>query len=142
MTVLVRSARREVTLCAYAITSGALPLLSDLREVARQGVMVTLVVNEFSRQPGDVQVFLREVAGSVGHRWRLLTFEPRDTRTELHAKVLVVDRDAALVGSANLTFHGMVSNHEMALVVRGPIATLIADRVDALLGETRPVGFV
>jgi cardiolipin synthase len=53
-------------------------------------------------------------------------------QTDLHAKVLVVDRSIALVGSANLSFHGMVSNHEMALVVRGPTAEVIAERFDML----------
>ena len=39
----------------------------------------------------------------------------------------------ALVGSPNLTFHGMMSAHELAVVIRGPAAEAIASRVDRLL---------
>lgn len=136
---LIRLARREITLCTYSITSAALPLVSSLKALAGEGVQVTLVVNDFSGQPTDVQAQLTDATRLLGERWRVLSFEPRTTRTELHAKILVVDRDSALVGSANLTFHGMVSNHEMALVVRGPLVARVAERVDALLKETRPV---
>lgn len=136
---LVSLARREITLCAYSITSGARPFLSSLKSLAAEGVVVTLVVNDFTGQPTDVQAELRGTTPSMGDRWRVLSFEPRATRTELHAKILAVDRAAALVGSANLSFHGMVSNHEMAVVVRGPLAARIAERVDALVKETRPI---
>jgi len=139
MSRLIRLARREVALCAYSITSGALPWISSLKALAGEGVRVTLLVNDFSGQPTDVRAQLTDAGRLLGERWRVLSFEPRTTRTELHAKILVVDRASALVGSANLTFHGMVSNHEMALVVRGPLAARIAERVDTLLKETRPV---
>lgn len=136
---LVKRARREITLCAYSISTGALPLLTELEEAARQGVTVRFVVNDFGGQPVEVQGHIRRAAGTHRERWNVLAFEPRITRTELHAKVLAVDRAVALVGSANLTFHGMVSNHEMALIVQGPTAALIASRLDSLLRETRPV---
>ncbi|WP_425454039.1 phospholipase D-like domain-containing protein [Nocardioides immobilis] len=37
----------------------------------------------------------------------------------MHAKVLVVDRRTALVGSANLTGHALERNLECGLLVRG-----------------------
>lgn len=37
----------------------------------------------------------------------------------MHAKVLVVDRRVALVGSANLTGYGLERNLECGLLVRG-----------------------
>lgn len=37
----------------------------------------------------------------------------------MHAKILVVDRKSALVGSANLTGYGVERNLECSLLVRG-----------------------
>jgi phosphatidylserine/phosphatidylglycerophosphate/cardiolipin synthase-like enzyme len=59
----------------------------------------------------------------------------------LHAKVLVADRSAALVGSSNLTFHGLVSSHELAVLVRGPLAGEIADRIDMLARSALTAAF-
>lgn len=132
MTSLVRGARRELTLSAYSITSGAIAFLREIREVAAQGVNVTLIVNCFGRQPANVQEFLKEALRALPKRWKLLNFEPLSGQSELHAKVLTVDRSVALVGSANLSFHGMFSNHEMAIVLRGPTAERIAHRLDML----------
>jgi cardiolipin synthase len=135
MTGLVRGARREIALCAYAITSGAMSFLTELREVVSQGVTATLVVNAFSDQSREVQAFLTECVQS-NDRWRVYDFASPGPHTELHAKVLVVDRSAALIGSANFSFHGLVSNHEMAVVVRGPTAAKIATRIDMLSQST------
>jgi cardiolipin synthase len=136
MTTLVRGARREITLCAYSITAGAMTLLREIRDVVSQGVTATLIVNSFNRQPADVQVYLRNAARVLPQRWKLLDFAPTGSSAELHAKILAVDRTVALVGSANLSFHGMVSNHEMALVVRGPSAEAIAVLGDRLAQGT------
>jgi phosphatidylserine/phosphatidylglycerophosphate/cardiolipin synthase-like enzyme len=141
MISLVKGVRQELALCAYSITVGAMPLLGAITEVVAQGVAATLVVNKFARQPTEVQTCLAEAACAFPHRCKLLDFTPPGTQSELHAKVLVVDRSVALVGSANLSFHGMVSNHEMAVVVRGPTAEAIAARIDMLArgGSVRAV---
>jgi cardiolipin synthase len=136
MIALVKGARREMALCAYAITPGAMSFLTELREVVAQGVSATLVVNGFTGQPLGVQAFLKECARS-NDRWRLYDFPLLGAHTELHAKVLVVDRSVALIGSANFSFHGMVSNHEMAVVVRGPTAEAISARIEMLTQGAR-----
>lgn len=130
---LVRSARREISLCIYSITSGAMRLLAEIRDVAAQGVRATFLVNSLDDQTPEIQVYLRESAQALGEYWRVVDFSPSGLQTELHAKILVVDRLAALVGSANLSYRGMVSNHELAVVIRGPTAENIASRVDLLL---------
>jgi|SRR5579875_997539 len=132
MHALVRSAKREIQICAYAVTTGSLDLLTEMREIASQGVRVTIILNELRSQPKEVQDFLVETASNFGERWRLFSFGTQTKYGQLHAKIAVVDRRAALVGSANLSFHGMVSNHEMAVVVRGPSAEVVAVRIDML----------
>ena len=128
---LVRGARREIAACVYSVTSSARPLLADIDEIVAQGVTATLVVNAVAEQHADVQAFLR---GAARRRdgWRIYDFSASGPSAELHAKVVVVDRSAALLGSANLSYRGLVANHEMAVVVRGPTAEAIASRIDML----------
>lgn len=132
MHALIRPAKREIQICAYAVTIGSLDMLTEVREIAQQGVQVTIVLNELRNQPYPVQHFLKQAVGDLGERWKLFSFGGESKYGQLHAKIVVVDRRAALVGSANLSFHGMVSNHEMALVVRGPSAEAVATRMDML----------
>jgi phosphatidylserine/phosphatidylglycerophosphate/cardiolipin synthase-like enzyme len=133
MLSLVREAQREVRLCAYSITSGAMPLLREIDEVVSQGVTATVIVNAIREQPIDVRSYMTERARHVSGRWKVLDFAPVGNQTDLHAKLLTVDRSVALIGSANMSFRGMVSNHEMAVVVRGPTAATICERFDMLI---------
>jgi phosphatidylserine/phosphatidylglycerophosphate/cardiolipin synthase-like enzyme len=48
----------------------------------------------------------------------------------MHAKVLVVDRKTALVGSANLTGYGLERNLEAGMLIRGgPVPALLAEHL-------------
>lgn len=73
---------------------------------------------------------------------RIYTWDPPPDHpyTKLHAKAIVVDRLDVLVTSANLTFHGMTSNLELGLRVKGPQAAAIVERFDELIasGVLRP----
>jgi phosphatidylserine/phosphatidylglycerophosphate/cardiolipin synthase-like enzyme len=139
LSTLVDDAEREIVVCAYTITPSALPLLLKIEEAADQGVMVTVAVNDFNRQAQEIQLRLRNASRTNPELWRLRDFVPSTGGAQLHAKLMVVDRSAALVGSANLSFHGMTLNHELAVLLQGPIAESIAARADLLLNKTRPV---
>ena len=136
---IVRSARREISLCAYSITSGAGGLIDEIIEASNQGVTVTLVINDLQSQPLDTQTRIRMLTPALRDRIRIFDFTSGNTQSQLHAKVVVADRSTALVGSANLSFHGLYSNHELALVVRGPLAEEVAARMDLLAKAARPV---
>jgi phosphatidylserine/phosphatidylglycerophosphate/cardiolipin synthase-like enzyme len=133
MLSLVKSAQREIALCAYSITTGAATLLQEIKDVVTQGVNATIVVNALEEQPASVRRYLKSSAQELPDRWRVLDFARRADHADLHAKLLIVDRSAALIGSANLSSRGMVSNHEIAVVVRGPTAEAIAARFDMLI---------
>jgi cardiolipin synthase len=129
---LIDSARFEISLCAYSITAGGSALIERIATVARQGVTANCVVNDFAGQPEEIRGLLLKLSEELPGRLNLFDFTPDNRFAQLHAKVLVVDRSVALVGSANLSFHGMVANHELAMVVRGPAAEEIAARLEAL----------
>jgi len=130
---LFREARQEVMLSAYAIGS-SLDLLFDWLEGAlARGVDVKLVVNGLQAQPADVGSRLRGLADAYPHM-HLYDFVP-GTDADLHAKVVVADRKKALVGSSNLSRRGLLTNHELAVLVEGPTAAEIGRVLDRLLAN-------
>ena len=58
--------------------------------------------------------------------------------SSLHAKAIVADHRAALIGSSNMSRRGLLANHELALLVDGPAAATAGRAMDALI-ESRLV---
>ena len=52
---------------------------------------------------------------------------------QLHAKVIVVDRKGAVIGSANFSWGGMVANYEVGVLIDGYEAWKMAKLIDELL---------
>lgn len=130
---LINATRQQLLLCCYAISSSALPVLKAIFEIAEQGAEVRIVCNSISSQHKAVQDYLSQcLRTQVKGKFSVFDFKDSGDNSALHAKVLVIDQHTALIGSANLSFHGMVANHEMALVVSGPTASEIANRIDRL----------
>ncbi|MEJ5347018.1 MAG: phospholipase D family protein, partial [Chloroflexus sp.] len=89
------------------------------------------------------QVYPNEASLSKTHvelqkkyrHFQLYPFNPGNERGDLHAKVLVVDRKRALVGSSNLSYNGLILNHEMAVLIDGQEAATIGVAIDRLTGH-------
>lgn len=133
---IVVGANREITISIYSLTSGWFELLELVKNAASVGVVCRMIINDFERQSALIRTSLLRLQAESG-RIKLFTFAPGGSSDHLHAKVVCVDRNTALIGSANFSFQGMVSGHELALVVRGPSAELIASRLDMLIGSSR-----
>lgn len=130
---LFREAREEITLTAYSITGGADILLDWMEAALDRGVQVSMVVNRLEGQSPEATTRLRGFAGRYLH-FRLYDFAP-DGGFDLHAKVIVVDRRMALVGSSNLSRSGLLNNHELAVLVEGFAAVDVARALDLLLAD-------
>lgn len=131
---LLALARNEILIASYAIGVGAFPFLRKVIQRAEAGLSVRLVINRVSHQPPDVRTILLD--GVRQHaRLRIYDFEPGTAASDLHAKVLVVDRAAALVGSANLSRSGFVSNHELAVLVHGASAEAVGAALVRLMSS-------
>lgn len=135
---LVDGAENEILVASYAIGTGAGSLLDGLERAAERGRTVVVIVNRFARQPMDVRQRLGNLMQD--RPWcRVLDFSSPDPEEDLHAKVVVVDRARALVGSANLSRHGLLINHELAVVIEGAPAAEVARTIDLLLENRRLV---
>jgi phosphatidylserine/phosphatidylglycerophosphate/cardiolipin synthase-like enzyme len=130
---LVASAEREILVTVYSVTLGSERIWQEIDKCLATGVRCRLVVNELHKQDSQALALIERLAKRYQATFELFNFEEDDERGGLHAKILVVDRSVALIGSANLSHRGLVTAHEMAIVVRGPTVEMIAAGVDRLL---------
>ena len=54
----------------------------------------------------------------------------------MHAAAIVVDHRVALVGSSNISRRGLLTNHEIAVVVDGETAVEVGLTMDALIDSS------
>ena len=127
---LFTSAEQEITLTVYALGTNPEPVVKWLEDALSRGLAVRMIVNRCEEQPAVTMGRLKNLASRYPH-FHLFRFEGPE-RSELHAKAIVADRKLALVGSSNLSWHGMVANHELALLVEGKPAAEIASALDKL----------
>jgi phosphatidylserine/phosphatidylglycerophosphate/cardiolipin synthase-like enzyme len=130
---LISGATDEILVTAYSVTGGSSRVMDAIARRAAAGVRCVFIVNRLSEQPFDTRAVLRELRGNFQKNVFVYSFEDATSIEGLHAKVVVVDRKDAIVGSANLSFHGMTSGHELGLLVRGPTASVVASAIDLLL---------
>jgi len=128
---LLESAQYEVIAVTYSITLGAEGFLDGVQSCLDRGVRVDFVINRMSNQNAGAIARIRGMAKGFS---RFSVFDFVDPNgADLHSKLIVVDRTRAVVGSANLSFNGMVRNHELALLIDDPAeAELIGETVDRL----------
>jgi len=132
---MLHGAKDEIQIAAFRITEGGAQFLRLLEESLARGVHATLIVNKFSSQPKVVQNTLDNMAIRFPH-FVQVDFDPDSKAQDLHAKIIVVDRSVALVGSPNLSWKGLVLNHELAVVLSGPVAGTIAHLLDLLVMDS------
>ncbi len=131
---LIVSTKIEVLVIGFAFTDGWLRDL--LVERAHAGVAVTVVGDRKNR-----------VARALHRDWPaglpLAAFEDVDGMDEyrsLHAKVIVADRERAVIGSANFTLGGLERNLELGVRVEGETAERIVRTIEGLVREGWLVG--
>jgi cardiolipin synthase len=92
------------------------PFLEAMRAAARRGVAVHLVVSQHANQP-LTQLAQRSFYDELLEDGvKIHLFSPRF----LHAKNLTIDRDVALVGSANVDIRSFALNEEISLLFYDP----------------------
>jgi phosphatidylserine/phosphatidylglycerophosphate/cardiolipin synthase-like enzyme len=130
---LILEASSEIQIMAYVFTASALPILDLLEKQASNGLAITIVVNHLGSQRPVIVSKLNKL--SKFQKVKIIDFVDERKR-QLHAKVLIVDRMKALVGSANFTWGGMFTNYEVGVKLEGEAAWKLAALVDSLVYKT------
>ena len=126
----------EIQIAVYEMTAGATKFLNRLRVCLAGGIRVTMIINRYTDKPLPIRNRLEFFAKRYPH-FEILNFQPENKMEDLHAKIIIIDRNKALVGSANLTWKGLVGNHELAVMVYGPTASKISELFDKLSQDHR-----
>lgn len=124
---LIDEAAHELLLASYATVPG-ISLRQALDAAVDRGVTVTLLLERSIDNPkfqGQGDPF-----PGLAARRLVWPAAARPTGASMHAKVLIVDRRTALVGSANLTGHALERNLECGLLIRaGNVPGLLVDHL-------------
>jgi phosphatidylserine/phosphatidylglycerophosphate/cardiolipin synthase-like enzyme len=136
LTRLIDTANHELVLAVYAMSPGPARVWDALERAIDGGISCTLVADRLESQDPAMRERLRAVRERHLATFHVFDFVGETDRDHLHAKIAVADRRLALVGSANLTAHGMLLAHELAVLIDGPAAEEIAARID-MLGRSR-----
>ena len=131
---LLTLAKREIIATLYLVSD--LDILNLIRDALERGVAVKLFVNgsESVTDP-KFKTGLTELE-TLSERFKKL--EIRAIRQGiLHAKVLVVDYEWAIVGSANLTFSGMSANYELGILIHSEEASWKIANLVNRIGEQK-----
>ena len=122
----------EVVVIAYAISGAAQTLFQQFEKLLEHGIRIRMLINRYEQQHESVKIQLKNLHQRFPTLLQLFSFVPHDEDADLHAKIILIDRKYALVGSANLSLRGLMDNHEFALVVEGPSVADITRAVDML----------
>lgn len=126
---LIDSACTELLLVSYATFPPA-SLTAALASAAARGVEVTLLLEQPTDNPAFHGISAFPMLAAARWNWPIGNREPG---AALHAKIIVVDRQVALIGSANLTGHAFEKNLECGILLRDPEqAIAIACHLDSL----------
>jgi cardiolipin synthase A/B len=127
---LINSARSSILLVSYA-TQTEPQISSALSAAAARDVAVTLLAERHADNPS-----YSSAASPFPGLDALRLYWPSSSRppgAALHAKIIVVDDQVALVGSANLTSRAGESNLECGILIRGgPQPRAIRDHITGL----------
>lgn len=124
---LVDEAQTDILLVSYA-TLPSRSVRASLEAAAARDVNISLLLERRSDNPryeGSDDPF-----PGLAARRLIWSAKHRPSGASMHAKLLVVDRRTALIGSANLTGYGLDRNLECGVLIRGgPVPTRLVDHL-------------
>lgn len=135
---VLASASQRITLCAPYITEHGADIVRTVRDKTNGSGLSVLVLTDLS--PLAICAGATDPA-SVAALRALFPASRSVHLPRLHAKVYTADRARAIVTSGNLTYGGLMCNHECGLLVDDPVAAAqIDDEVTAYAGLGAEVG--
>lgn len=126
---LITEAKNEIQILAYLFTKSG-KVISLLEKSLRKGIKVSIVINDMENQDVEVKTKLRELSSEFSNL-KVIDFH-RNSGEQLHAKVVVIDRKKAVVGSANFSWSGLTRNYEVGVLLSGEAAWKLGKIVDDL----------
>jgi hypothetical protein len=128
---LMDAARSEIIMAAPFVDAHAVEFISASIVIAvRRGVAVRVVTSSGQAMP-FVEVVKKLPIDSSGNL-RVTEILTDLSQLGSHAKVLIIDRDVAYVGSANITGAGLGRHVEIGVILSGPQISDLVQLLNAL----------
>jgi len=124
---LMENIDNELHILAYVISKHAEKFLGLIEKSLESGIKTTLVINNLQKQDPYVRDKLLNWKSKFRY-FKLVDFNRKEKT--LHAKVVVVDREKAVLGSANFSWGGMSGNYEIGIFLEGREAWTLSKLVD------------
>lgn len=122
---LIDNAKKELMLTVYVLTNP--DIVNEICNALERGVTVTVFLYDDEAGITNNDAVRRIITFCEDYPY--LTIKKVKNRV-LHAKVIVVDGQKVLAGSANLTYSALISNYELGFLIDNPV---IAGKVIELL---------
>ena len=133
---IVTGAQSELHVMAYVISKHATWFMENIQSALERGISTTLVINRLGAQDSVTRDRLCRWNRTYPH-FSLRSYD--NDRKSVHAKVVVADRNWAVVGSANFSWHGMATNYEVGVLLEGKEAWTLSKVVDRMANLSHDV---
>ena len=127
---MLSSAQERITIVGYRIEEYAEPIIRSLSSCSDKGIDVRLVIDKPETQ---VRVLKKHWKAKTAPRIYTRQILESDPMASIHAKMVIIDAADLLITSANLTYHGLSSNLEIGVRVRGKIAYKAESLINELI---------
>ena len=122
---MINSANRNILITGYSLSSYFSDLVDTIIQKSQSGVFVKFYVNDIENQRGFDKILRYK-----GHFLKIYNYhQSEDSMAALHAKVISVDQEKALITSANLSYHGQQGNIEFGTLVESKSMTKQIDDI-------------
>lgn len=134
---LIYSALREIHIAVYTISPSAYHIINLIKNKAEQGVRINILVNSLYNLDAGIKDSLTDLKKSFPEHVRIVNFSDlkKPGEGDFHAKVLVIDRKKALIGSANLSCGGTIRNYEIGVLLEDEVVWYLAALLDEFFIE-------
>jgi len=132
---LIGASKREIIIVAYRLTITVVDFIRALEAALDRGCYVRIIRNCSDQTISAEELYIEKLL----IRYKNLSvwdFKENITKRKdlsLHAKMIIVDRKIAIVGSANFSRNGMIENHELAVRLAGDEVKSLGMACDKLL---------
>lgn len=118
---LLNEAQQEIIIVAYRLTVAVPEFISSLESALARGCYVRIIRDRASELVQAEERYIERLLNnySTVSVWDFKELGPPNSNYALHAKMVVVDRSKAILGSANFSRNGMLENHEIAVLLSG-----------------------
>lgn len=138
---IVKAAKRRVVVMTPFLDSKGASWLRELLSCASSGVECVLILRSLENKArGDYPIGFDSISPWLAaHGVRVFNYSisrVKGRRETFHAKAVMCDRNAAYLGSSNITAASLEHSMEMGVVLEGRGAAQVADAIDAVLAAS------